>query len=116
VRRSPRRLRGRRLRHALIDRAKPAALSSVFTPMRIVLSLAALVALAPGCVPASTAAAQSTGSCAVDAECVLVDVCGCSCHAELGRTLPPVVCSVACDARPCDGHRAVCEAGACVMR
>ncbi len=83
--------------------------------MRLVLSLAALLTLAPGCVPASRAAAQSTGPCTVDAECVLVDVCGCSCHAELGRTVPPIVCSAACDATPCAGHRAACRAGTCVM-
>lgn len=83
--------------------------------MRLVL-LAALLALAPGCVPPSPAAAQSTGSCRIDSECTLVDVCGCSCHAELGRALPPMECSAACDGTPCAGHRAVCDAGVCVMR
>lgn len=69
-----------------------------------------------GCVPASGAAAQSTGPCTVDAECTLVDVCGCECHAELGRALPPMACSEACPGRPCEGHRAVCRAGTCVMQ
>lgn len=68
-----------------------------------------------GCAPASRAAAQSTGPCTVDAECSLVDVCGCECHAELGRALPPMACSEACPGRPCEGHRAACRRGVCTM-
>lgn len=67
-----------------------------------------------GCAPAAPAAAQATGRCTADAECTLVDVCGCECRAELGRPLPPA-CSEACPGRPCEGHRARCRAGVCVM-
>ena len=82
-------------------------------------ALAVCVALAGllfgGCAPAAPAAAQASGPCTVDAECSLVDVCGCECRAELGRALPPMACSEACPGRPCEGHRARCRSGVCVM-
>jgi hypothetical protein len=63
----------------------------------------------------SAAAAQS-GGCHRDADCTLVDVCGCECHAMLGPEPPPPACSEACGGHPCVGHRAVCANGTCVMR
>lgn len=68
--------------------------------------------LVTGC---SAAAAQS-GGCHTDADCTLVDVCGCECHAILGPQPPPMACSEACPGHPCVGHRAVCARGTCVMR
>lgn len=68
--------------------------------------------LATGC---SAAAAQS-GGCHGDADCTLIDVCGCECHAILGPQPPPAACSEACQGHPCVGHTAVCVRGTCVMR
>ena len=82
--------------------------------MRTLLPVLALFLFLPGCLPSSPAAAQS--GCRVDADCVLVDVCGCECHAELGPALPPGACSEACPGHPCQGHRAMCRAGGCAMQ
>jgi hypothetical protein len=62
------------------------------------------------------AAASAQSACHRDADCSLVDQCGCSCRAILGPRVPPVACSEACPGHPCVGHRAVCVSAACVMR
>ena len=86
------------------------------------LCLGLLAALCCGCAPlaaatpVSPASAQTTGPCTVDAECTLIDVCGCECRAELGRAVPPMACSEACGGTPCAGHRAVCRGRTCVMQ
>ena len=82
--------------------------------MRALLPSIFALCLLPGCLPTAPAAAQS--GCHTDADCTLVDVCGCECHAELGPPLPPGACSEACPGHPCEGHRAVCRAGRCAMQ
>ena len=63
-----------------------------------------------------SAAAAQTGGCRRDADCTLIDVCGCECRAVLGPEPPPAACSEACPGHPCVGHRATCAGGTCVMR
>ena len=81
----------------------------------LALVLGVLVGTTSGCAPVASASAQSAGHCTRDAECTLVDVCGCECRAELGPPLPPMACSEACPGTPCAGHRAVCRAGTCAI-
>lgn len=63
----------------------------------------------------AVAASQAPPRCTSDAECTLIDVCGCECRAERGPPRPAMACSEACPGRPCEGRRAVCRSGACVM-
>jgi hypothetical protein len=84
--------------------------------LALVFSLALVSGASSGCVPAGSVAAQRRAQCTVDAECTLVDVCGCECRAEPSRPLPAMACSESCAGTPCAGHRAACEAGTCVVR
>jgi len=62
-----------------------------------------------------SAGAAQTG-CMRDQDCILVDVCGCSCTAARGPTAPPAACEETCQGHPCGGHHAACVAHACAMR
>jgi hypothetical protein len=82
---------------------------------RALLSVVLLCLPESSCAPIATAASQAPPRCASDAECILVDACGCSCRAERGPARPPMACSEACGGHPCEGHRAICRGGTCVM-